>query len=58
MQPVHRTFKELFRGPYHNINNNSNNTRGFTSQNHDMVTRDTVGEGSGNFGHLVFFNVR
>lgn len=30
---------------------------GFTSQNHDLIIRDAVVEGSGNFDHLDFFNV-
>lgn len=30
------------------------NIWGFTSQNHDMLTRDTLVEGSGNFDYLVF----
>ena len=39
----------------HQINNN--NIRGLTSQNHDMIMRDAVVEGSENFDHLMFFNV-
>lgn len=30
---------------------------GLTSQNHHMIMRDAVVEGSGNFDHLGFFNV-
>uniref|UniRef100_A0A224YR07 Uncharacterized protein n=1 Tax=Rhipicephalus zambeziensis TaxID=60191 RepID=A0A224YR07_9ACAR len=37
--------------------NNNNNIWGLTSQNHDMIMRDAVVEGSGNFDHLGFFNV-
>lgn len=36
----------------------NNNFRSFTSQNRDMIIRDDVVKGSGNFDHLRVFTVR
>lgn len=34
----------------------NNNILGFTSQNHQMIVKNAVGEGPGNFDRQVFFN--
>ena len=43
------------QGPSATYNNNT--IWGLTSQKHDMIMKDAVVEGSGNFDHLGFFSV-